>query len=109
MKIVVTDPIILPENCKQKFGTLGQLEEALIEALRKKRIASAALDVFEKEPLPAHNPLLELDNPVITPHIAYLSEETISKCSEICLENVEMFLRNQPQNAVNPSVLRQKI
>lgn len=83
-------------------------EDALIDALYKKKIASAALDVFEREPLPADNPLLKLDNLVLTPHIAYLSEETIDKCSKICIENVEMFLRDEPQNVVNPSVLVKK-
>ena len=81
-------------------------EEALIDALSKKKIAGAALDVFEREPLPVDNPLLKLDNLVLTPHIAYLSEETIDKCAKICIENVEMFLKDKPQNVVNPSVLR---
>jgi D-3-phosphoglycerate dehydrogenase len=80
-------------------------ESALIDALCNKRIAGAALDVFEKEPLSADHPLLKVPNLVLTPHIAYLSEETIEKCSDVCIENVKMFLSGKPQNVVNPSVM----
>ena len=80
-------------------------EVALIEALREKKIAGAGLDVFEKEPLPMDSPLLEMDNVVLTPHIAFLSEESIDECTYVCIENVEMFAKGKPQNVVNPSVL----
>jgi len=80
-------------------------EAALVDALRVKKIAGAGLDVFEKEPLPGDSPLLELDNVVLTPHIAFLSEESIDECTYICVENVEVFARGRPQNVVNPSVL----
>jgi D-3-phosphoglycerate dehydrogenase len=43
-------------------------EEALIEALQAKRIAGAALDVFEHEPLPLDSPLLKMDNVLLAPH-----------------------------------------
>jgi D-3-phosphoglycerate dehydrogenase len=46
-------------------------ETALVEALQAKRIAGAGLDVFEKEPLPLNSPLMELENVVLTPHIAF--------------------------------------
>jgi len=81
-------------------------ESALVDALRQRRIAGAGLDVFEKEPLPMDSPLLELHNAVLTPHIAFLSEESIDECTYICVENVEMFVRGKPQNVVNPSVRR---
>ncbi len=82
-------------------------ERALVDALRQKRIAGAGLDVFENEPLPRGSPLLELHNVVLTPHIAFLSEESIDECTYICVENVEMFIKGKPQNVVSPSVQRE--
>jgi D-3-phosphoglycerate dehydrogenase len=80
-------------------------EAALIGALRDKKIAGAGLDVFEKEPLPMDSPLLKMDNVVLTPHIAFLSEESLDECTYVSIENVEMFIKGKPQNVVNPSVL----
>lgn len=79
-------------------------EAALVEALREKRIAGAGLDVFEREPLPMDSPLLEMDNVLLTPHIAFLSEESIDECTYTCIENVEMFIKGKPQNVVNTSM-----
>ncbi len=81
-------------------------EAALIEALRDKKIAGAGLDVFEKEPLPTDSPLLKMDNVVLTPHIAFLSEESLDECTYMSIENVEMFIKGKPQNVVNPLVLK---
>lgn len=78
-------------------------EIALVKALKDRKIAGAGLDVFEKEPLPQNSPLRDLDNVVLTPHIAFLSEESIDECTYICVENVEMFLRGKPQNVVSPT------
>ena len=83
-------------------------EDALIEILRNKSIAGAALDVFEKEPLNVNSPMMNLDNLVLTPHIAFLSEETTDKCASVVAENVEMFLKGTPQNVVNPGVLKKE-
>jgi phosphoglycerate dehydrogenase-like enzyme len=80
-------------------------EAALLEALREKMIAGAGLDVFEKEPLPLDSPLMRMHNVVLTPHIAFLSEESLDECTYVTVENVEMFARGKPQNVVNPSVL----
>ncbi|MDY9926862.1 2-hydroxyacid dehydrogenase [Methanosarcina sp.] len=80
-------------------------ETALVEALEKKKIRGAGLDVFEKEPLPPDNPLIRLENAVLTPHIAFLSEESLEECTHVCVENIERFVAGRPQNIVNPEVL----
>ncbi|WP_406661410.1 phosphoglycerate dehydrogenase [Methanolobus sp. ZRKC3] len=80
-------------------------EGALIEILREGKIRGAGLDVFENEPLTQDSPLMKLDNVVLTPHIAFLSEESLEECTYICVENVEKFVEDEPQNIVNPDVL----
>jgi len=67
-------------------------ETALITALREGRLAAAALDVFAQEPLPADSPLWELDNLLITPHIAGGSQFEGRYILEIFYENLERFL-----------------
>lgn len=80
-------------------------EDALVRALKDRKIRGAGLDVFEKEPLPMDSPLMGLDNVMLTPHIAFLSEESLEECTYVCVENVEMFVRGKAQNIVNPEVL----
>lgn len=76
-------------------------EKALVEALREKQIAGAALDVFENEPELSPG-LSELENVVITPHIASATEETRQKMSEMAAQNIVLFLEGgTPPNKVN--------
>lgn len=83
-------------------------EDALVKALKERKIRGAGLDVFEKEPLPMDSPLMSLDNAILTPHIAFLSEETLEECTYICVENIETFVKGKIQNLVNPEVLETK-
>jgi phosphoglycerate dehydrogenase-like enzyme len=53
-------------------------EQPFLDALRSRKIAMAGLDVFWEEPLPAHHPLKQLPNVVMTPHIGYATEETMA-------------------------------
>ena len=76
-------------------------EEALYEALKSKRIAGAALDVFEAEP-PKGSKLLELDNIVVTPHLGASTKEAQEKVSLEMAECVKAFLlEGKISNAVN--------
>jgi glyoxylate reductase len=82
-------------------------EKALYKALKEKRIAGAALDVFEKEPLHLSNPLLELKNVIIAPHISSASYETRSKMADMVANNLlSYFKKIKPPNLVNPEVLQ---
>ena len=67
-------------------------EPALIEALRERRIAGAALDVFETEPLPAASPLWTLDNVIITPHVSGMAPDYESRVVDIFIDNYQYFV-----------------
>lgn len=62
-------------------------EAALVDALRAGRIAAAGLDVFETEPVRAGSALLALDNVVCTPHLAWLTRETLERSLAVAVEN----------------------
>ncbi len=80
-------------------------EEALYEALKQRRIAGAALDVFEHEPIDPKSPLLVLDNIVVTPHIASASVETRTRMAVVAATNLVNVLKGMvPPNLVNPEV-----
>ncbi len=78
-------------------GRGAQVDEAaLADALRNHRIAGAALDVFEQEPLPAESPLWELDNLLITPHTAGLTEKLWQRHYALFSENLRRYLAGEP-------------
>lgn len=78
-------------------------EKALVEALKNKTIKGAALDVFENEPSLAPG-LAELENVIITPHIASATEETRSKMSDLAADNIIEALEDRtPPNLVKIS------
>ena len=80
-------------------------DDALVAALRERRIGGAALDVFAAQPLPRGHPYLSLDNLVLTPHLAGLTVESMQRMSKIaCEEAVRMLRGEQPVNSVNPEV-----
>ena len=70
--------------------------DALLAALKSRRIAAAGLDVTSPEPLPRNHPLLELDNLVITPHLGSASNHTRRRMIEMSIENLNANLRGEP-------------
>jgi phosphoglycerate dehydrogenase-like enzyme len=62
-------------------------EDALIGALRTGGLAAAGLDVFAVEPIPAGNPLLSLDNVVLTPHVTWYTVDTMRRYLEHAVDN----------------------
>ena len=80
-------------------------EAALARALREGRLAGAALDVFEEEPLAADSPLRRLDNVILTPHAAYFSSPAVAQVPKRCGEEIaRVLLKERPLNVVNPEV-----
>jgi D-2-hydroxyacid dehydrogenase (NADP+) len=71
-------------------------EDALIAALREKRIAGAGLDVTAIEPLPPESPLWELDNLIVSPHVSAHSVQTMDLMWQIIVENIGHFIRGEP-------------
>jgi D-3-phosphoglycerate dehydrogenase len=77
-------------------------EAALIAALQEGRLAGAALDVFEVEPLPPDSPLRRMDNVFLSPHVAGMSEEAEARLLETCAANMRRVLDGlDPVNVVN--------
>jgi glycerate dehydrogenase len=76
-------------------------EKDLSLALHQGRLAAAALDVLSNEPPEKNNPLTGMDNCIITPHTAWISEEARKRSMQVTLENIKAFLKGTPQNVVN--------
>jgi glyoxylate reductase len=82
-------------------------EQALYDALKNGEIAAAGLDVFEKEPIAADHPLLELPNVTAIPHIGSASTETRTTMIKLCGANVKAVLTgDSPKTIVNKEVLQ---
>ncbi len=80
--------------------------EALAEALREKRIAGAGIDVYDTEPPEQTYPLLDLENAILTPHLAWYSEDAGWKIREDIVEDIDRALEGRPPRwCVNKEVL----
>jgi phosphoglycerate dehydrogenase-like enzyme len=86
-----------PDACLINVGRGPLVDEAaLVHALREQKIGGAALDVFEKEPLPADSPLWDLENLFITPHTAGITEKLWDRHYALISENLRRYLQGQP-------------
>ncbi len=81
------------------------VEADLIAALRAKRIAGAGLDVYNEEPPPADHPFRALDNVTVTPHLGYVTRETLSVFYSDTVEAVLAFANGAPIRVANPTAL----
>ncbi len=80
-------------------------EDALVQALRDKRIAGAGLDVWEQEPPPASHPLMQFDNVLVSPHTAGVTVESRRNIATIGAEQLLAILDGKrPQRLLNPQV-----
>ena len=71
------------------------------DALKAKRIAGAAADIFESEPAPPDHPLLQLDNFVATPHSSSSTEEALERMSLVAEDVIAVLDGQEPRWAVN--------
>jgi phosphoglycerate dehydrogenase-like enzyme len=75
-------------------GVIVRLAD-LVAAINDGEIAGAALDVFEQEPLPADHPLWQMENVILTPHVAACSVRIAERHLEVLLENIQRFVRGE--------------
>ena len=79
--------------------------EAIAQALREGHIAGAAFDVYETWPVQPDDPLLKLENVILTPHIGGATDETVVRHSQMMADDIERFSKGQrPKNVLNPQV-----
>jgi D-3-phosphoglycerate dehydrogenase len=76
-------------------------QRALLEALGARRIAGAAIDVYDQEPLPADHPSRKVENLLLTPHLGYVTEENYRMIYGCAVENIRAFLDGKPVRAIN--------
>ena len=103
-------------SCMKKTGFLINIsrgpiidQNALVEALKANRIAGAALDVFDVEPPSLADPILELKNVILTPHLAGDTKEAKERCIMTMVEGMDAVLSGKiPQYIANPEVIKKK-
>jgi glyoxylate reductase/D-3-phosphoglycerate dehydrogenase len=78
-------------------------EAALIRAMQAQKILGAGVDVLEEEPTPADNPLLDMDNVLVTPHLAAFAQESFEKSRAFAVQNTARVARGEePESVVEP-------
>ena len=91
------DGVILINTARGPLINENDLREALLSG----KVQGAAVDVVSVEPIRADNPLLGLENCLITPHIAWAPKESRQRLMDVAVDNVRAFLEGKPVNQVN--------
>lgn len=94
--------LMKPQGCiinTSRGAIINELD--LIEALKNNKIAGAALDVQEKEPPELNNPLFNMKNVILTPHIGWRCLESRQRLLNLLADNIEAFVKENPINIVN--------
>ena len=102
--LVGKDELALMRNTSYLINTSrGPIvdETSLIRALQTRSIAGAAVDVFDKEPLPADHPFRGIDNLLLSPHMGYVTTEAYTVFYPQVVEDIEGFLRGSPVRILN--------
>ena len=81
-------------------------EAALIEALKSRRFAHAALDVYAREPLPVDHPLRSQEHVTLAPHLGYVNTDVFGHFYGESVKNIAAWLDGKPINVLNPDVLQ---
>jgi D-3-phosphoglycerate dehydrogenase len=100
---------LLKSECRLINTSRGGVidEEALACALQEKRIAGAALDVFEHEPLPENHPFLHSPNTLLTPHISSSTKESSEHMARDAAQGVlDVLQGRKPRHSINPEIFR---
>jgi lactate dehydrogenase-like 2-hydroxyacid dehydrogenase len=111
-RLIDKNEIDLMKNSAYLINTSrGQVmsESALVKALNNGGIAGAGLDVFQREPIPNDNPLLEIDNLILTPHVASETWEALNAVADTVVEEAKRIIKGEiPKNIVNRAQLEAK-
>lgn len=81
-------------------------EKALLKALKNGKLRGACIDVFSQEPIRRNNPLLKMDNVIVSPHVAFSTKESLKKLVQKSISNVVDFVNGNPLNVVNPEYVK---
>jgi phosphoglycerate dehydrogenase-like enzyme len=89
--------VMKPDAYLINVGRGEQVDEAaLVEALRARRIGGAALDVFQREPLPVDSPLWSVENLLITPHTASITDKLWHRHYDLFSDNLRRYIAGEP-------------